>query len=182
MSIDPSAFEPEGEEHQDRERFKITEAAQADWALRKLAQAREQIKEADELFNAEKERLDRWYDDATSGPLHDIVYFESILREWHDGLITADPDDAEAWKKEKRKTVPLPAGKLALGKTPVSIEVDDDTFIPWALDHRPDWVRTKHEPIKAEIKQAGGVDAETGEIAPGVTVMPAELRWKAVTE
>jgi hypothetical protein len=35
---------------------------------------------------------------------------------------------------------------------------------------------------KTEIKQAGGVVSETGEIAPGVTVVPGDMRWKAETE
>jgi hypothetical protein len=35
-AIEPEAFEPEGEEHHDREHYKIGGKAEADWALRKL--------------------------------------------------------------------------------------------------------------------------------------------------
>jgi Bacteriophage Mu Gam like protein len=183
MSIDPSAFDPEGEEHQDRERFKIKNAAEADWALRKMAAARQCVGEIDDLFKIERDRLDRWYDHATTEPLGDIVYFGGILREWHEEQLTADPTDAEEWKKEKRKTVLLPAGKLAVAKSPDHVEIEDqDTFIKWALENHASWVRVKYEPEKDAIKKAGGVVPDTGEIAPGVSVVAGELRWKAVTE
>jgi hypothetical protein len=170
--IDPSAFEPEGEEHQDRERYAIGGMNEADWALRKLAQARWQMRQNEKLAAAEKERIREWLEAANTGPERDATYFESILRNWHEEQLAEDP---------KRKTISLPAGKLAAAKNPDSIEVGSE-FIPWALEHRPEWVRTKHEPNKTEIKEAAGVDPETGEIAPGVSVVPGELRWKAVTE
>jgi hypothetical protein len=43
-------------------------------------------------------------------------------------------------------------------------------------------VRVRYEPEKGPIKKAGGVVPETGEIAPGVTVVPGDMRWKAETE
>lgn len=172
MSIDPTAFEPEGEEHQDREKYKIGGPSEADWALRKLAQARRRIAENDELARLEEQRLHEWHRQSCEPLERDIEYFESILRNWHEEQLEADP---------KRKSVSLPGGKL-VAKNPDSIEVDGEKFIPWALVNRPDWVRTKHEPEKAAIKQAAAIDVTTGEIAPGVTIVPGELRWKAVTE
>jgi phage host-nuclease inhibitor protein Gam len=175
MVIDASAFEPEGDEHQDREKYRIGGPSEASWALRKLAQARRQIIDNQDLYAAEVARLDAWLEDACKGPEHDVAYFESILHAWHDEQLADDP---------KRKTVSLPGGKLEARQNPDSIEINDpDTFFPWARDHAPpEWVRTKYEPNKAEIKKTGGVVPSTGEIAPGVSVVPGELRWKAVTE
>jgi hypothetical protein len=174
MSIDPSAFEPEGEEHQDREHWRITDASAADWALRKLAKARGRIDENVALGKSEVERVAAWVADANKAHERDVEYFESILRNWHEEQLAEDP---------KRKTVSLPGGKLVAAKNPDRVEIEDaDTFIKWALENETRWVRVKYEPEKAAIKQAGGVVPETGEIAPGVSVVPGELRWKAVTE
>src|SRR5215211_6592989 len=138
MAIDPAAFEPEGEEHQDRERYKIGGPSEADWALRKLAQARLRIDENIALGKAEVERLTAWLSEANKSHQRDAEYFESILRNWHEEQLAADP---------KRKTVSLPGGKLVAAKNPDSIEIqDNDTFTEWAVEHRPEWVRTKHEP------------------------------------
>jgi hypothetical protein len=173
MVIDPSAFEPKGEEHQDREKYKIGGPSEADWALRKLAQARKHIAENVALVTAEIDRLGAWVGEANRSHERDAEYFESILRNWHDEQLAEDP---------KRKTVSLPGGKLVAAKNPDSIAIDDEVFIPWAREHAPDWVRTKYEAAKADVKKAGGVVPDTGEIAPGVSAIPGDLRWKAVTE
>jgi len=147
---------------------------EADWALRKLAQARWQMRQNEKLAAAEKERIADWLRDANSGPERDAIYFESILRNWHDEQLANDP---------KHKTVSLPGGKLEARQNPNRVEIEDtDTFIHWALENHSSWVRVKYEPEKDAIKKAGGVVPETGEIAPGVSVVPGELRWKAVTE
>jgi hypothetical protein len=149
MVIDPSAFEPEGEEHQDRERWKITDAASADWALRKLAQARRRIDENGQLFAEELDRLGNWLTDANTPHVNDERYFESLLRNWHEEQLADDP---------KRKTISLPGGKLEARQNPDSIEITDpDTFFPWALENEPDFVRMKYEPERSAIKKAGGV-------------------------
>jgi hypothetical protein len=114
--IDPSAFEPEGDEHQDREAYRIGGPSEADWALRKLAQARSRVAEHDALAAAEERRLHDWHR-AVCEPLErDIEYFTSILREWHERQLAEDP---------KRKTVSLPAGKLVAAKNPDSIAIED---------------------------------------------------------
>jgi Bacteriophage Mu Gam like protein len=184
--IDPSAFEPEGDEHQDRERWEITDASAADWALRKLAQARRQIIENQDLYAAEVGRLDSWLEEACRSPERDVEYFESVLRNWHEEQLQADPEDAEAWKREKKKTIKLPAGELSVAKNPPSVEIDEEKFVPWALENQPEWVKVERKvtrkPIANAVKEAGGIDLETGEVAPGVLVHPGALRWKAVTD
>jgi hypothetical protein len=186
-AIDPQAFEPEdsGSEH-----WTITDKAKADWALRRLAKAKAAIAENQALFDQEMNRLVEWQDKADREHVHDVEYFEGQLRKWHESQIEADPEDAEAWKRDKNKTIKLPAGELSISKNPPSIEIDEDTFVPWALDNHPEWVKVERvvtrKPIKADIKKAledGKLaDPETGEKVPGVTVTANELRWKAVTE
>jgi Bacteriophage Mu Gam like protein len=172
-TFDPAAFEPEGDEHQDREKWKITDVSAADWALRKLGQARKRMAENDSLADQEMQRIADWQREANKPHERDVEYFESLLWTWHEEQLAEDP---------KRKNISLPAGKLSAAKNPDSVVIDDtDKFIPWALENEPDWVRTKYEPIKTEIKKAGGV-TENGEIAPGVSIIPGDMRWKAETE
>jgi phage host-nuclease inhibitor protein Gam len=176
-AIEPETFAPENapeDNDEARAHYAIGGTNEASWALRKLAQARRQVIDNQDLYAAEVARLDAWLEDANKGPERDATYFESILRNWHEQQLHEDP---------KRKTISLPGGKLKAAQNPESIEVyDPETFIPWAIVHWPEGVRTKHEPNKAEIKKAKGVVAETGEIAPGVSVIPGDLRWKAETE
>jgi hypothetical protein len=186
-AIEPEAFEPEGEAHRDREHYRIGGKAEADWALRKLKKTRAAIAENKALFDAEQERLKAWQADANRDLQFEVEYFESILRHWHESQIEADPQDAEAWKREKNKTIKLPAGELSIAKNPPSLVVTDEpTFIEWATAQQPEWIKVERtvtrKPIAAVIKEAKGIDPETGEVAPGVRIDNGDMRWKAVTE
>jgi hypothetical protein len=185
--IEPEIFEPDGEEHRDREHYRIGGKGEADWALRKLQRARRAIAENKALFDAEQERLKAWLADANRSLQFDVEYFESILRHWHESQIEADPEDAEAWKREKNKTIKLPAGDLSMAKNPPSLLVENETaFIEWATANQPEWVKVERtvtrKPIASVIKEAKAIDPETGEFAPGVRIDNGDLRWKAVTE
>jgi phage host-nuclease inhibitor protein Gam len=151
----------------DRERWKITDASSADWALRKLAQARKRIGENDALADAEMDRIDDWRREANKPHKGDVEYFEGLLRQWHEEQLAEDP---------KRKTVSLPGGKLEARQNPDHIAIEDTNLaIKWALENHPSWVRVKYELEKDAIKKAGGVVPETGEIAPGVSVVVAPI-------
>src|SRR5688572_10785632 len=146
MSIDPSTFEPEGEEHANREKWRITDASAADWALRKLAQARNRITENNTLADKEVHRIRNWADETNEAHERDIEYFESVLRQWHDEQLADDP---------KRKTISLPGGKLQARQNPDSVEITDpDTFFVWAQENDSIWLRVKYEPDKNAIKKA----------------------------
>jgi phage host-nuclease inhibitor protein Gam len=130
----------------------------------KLAQARRQIIDNEDLYAAEVNRLNAWLEDTNKGHERDVEYFSGLLRAWHEEQLEADP---------KRKTIKLPAGDLKARQNPPSINIDDpETFNKWALQEYPSWVRVKYEPEKSAIKKAGGIVPTTGEIAPGVSVVP----------
>jgi hypothetical protein len=176
MVMEPIAgygeFEDIGED--EREAFRIANPSQATWALRKLGYYRSRQSEVDGVFTSELQRLNEWHDTERAKHDRDVEFFEGLLEAWHREVLEADP---------KRKTISLPGGSLEARQNPDSVVVDDpDKFFSWALEDKRDWVRVKYEPEKAAIKKAGGVVPETGEIAPGVSVIPGELRWKAVTE
>lgn len=153
--------------------YRIGGKSEAAWAMEKLRSYVERQKENDEVA-ADRIQAVRDWQEAENGKLKgEIDYFEGLLRTWHMSQVELDP--------KHNKTITFPDGKISVRQLPGTLQVDDETFIPWALLNRPEWVRTKHEPVKAEIKKAGAVDAETGELAPGVELVPGEMSWKVET-
>jgi hypothetical protein len=177
-AVEADAFAPEGDEHEDREHYKIGGKAEADWALRKLARAKAAVAENDALYQLELDRLTEWQGAANRPHELDIEYFEAILRNWHQEQLDADP---------KAKTIKLPAGTLSARQNPTSITITDpEAFIAWAKANQPGWVRTKAEPAKSEIKDGATrkddklIDGN-GEVIPGVEMADGDVSWKAVT-
>lgn len=143
-TIDPDAFAPDSHTEESRAHYKIAVRSEASWALRKLASARRDIEANRELFDEEYKRLEVWLENANSSHMRDVEYFEAILCNWHQELLDADP---------AAKTIRLPGGTLQARQAQGHLRVDDEKFIPWALANAPALVRTKHEPIKVEIKE-----------------------------
>ena len=178
MSIEPEVFETP-ETHQDDEHYKIGGISEADWAVRKLAKYRRKIAERQQLANDEKAKIDGWLEDANKADRESVIYFEAILHIWHEAQLAEDP---------KAKTIKLPGGQLQARQRPGHFDIDDEQFVPWALEHDLSLVRTKYEPIKSEIKdqtrvaEDGKVANSDGEALPGVTWVEGEVTFKAVTE
>jgi Gam-like protein len=168
--IDPDAFEPEDIETHD-EHFRIDGPNTASWALRKLAYYRGRVAENEQLAADEKQRIDAWLSNANSSHKDSISFFESILRNWHAEVLKEDP---------KRKTIPLPGGKLQHRVGTLKPDIDEAVFIPWAEENaRLDLIRVKSEPKRAAILAAL---KETGEVLPGVKLEMHAETFKAVTE
>ena len=184
MSIDPDIFEPD--EVATAEPYKIAGLSEADWALRKLAQARNAIIQRAELKQAEIDRLNEWEAEANKADERTMEFFEGLLRDWHELQVEADPRDEQAWKHEKNKTIKLPSGTLSVRKPTRHIEVHQDDFMSWAEQHARFLLRVKYEPNKDAIKKLGEQDGKPvtadGEVVPGVRFVEGEMSWKAVTE
>lgn len=97
-----------------REPWSITTPGQADWAMRRLADAREQergMRDEVTLWQAAAARL------STAGN-----WFEDRLKEW-----------ALAHRTKERKTFPLAHGSIGTTERKAAIEVvDEDAAIEWA--------------------------------------------------
>lgn len=162
----------------------------ADWQLRKLARLRRLMAENESIAHAEITRVKTWLDEENAKLERQAAFYEQNLALFHRALLELDP---------KRKTITLPAGALKARKHPDRIEVlDADVFIAWAdAAGRPEFVRTKVEPVKSEIKRLLGVgqafaddteilghllvDPTTGEAAHGVCLVPGEVSFAADT-
>lgn len=170
--IEDGLYPPDGDvEHRDR--FVIDGPKTADWALRKLARIRGRIADNEALAAAEMARITEWLEAENGKLAHDVNFFEGLLTEYHRHVLADEPD---------RKTVALPGGKLVARKQPDRWEFGDD-FVAWAQAHIPELVRVKVEPDRAAAKKhltalgAAAVDVRTGEVVPGVTVEPGDVRF-----
>lgn len=161
---------------------------QADWQLRKLARLRRLMAENEAIAAAEIARVRVWLGDVNGKLARQAEFYENSLAAFHEHLLEDDP---------KRKTISLPAGTLKARKHPDTVVVlDAERFTAWALEQRPELVRTKVEPNKTEIKRLLSVgpladdtdpghvlvDPTSGEPAPGVVLTIGEISFTADAE
>jgi phage host-nuclease inhibitor protein Gam len=155
------------------DRFIVDDDDKANWALRKLAKTRAAIEEIDEAAVREQERISQWRVTETTKLIRQAQFFEGLLGEFHRLRLSVDP---------KAKTVNLPAGKLKSRAGSDVWEFDTEKFIEWAATQER-FIRTKVEIDRAGAKKAlkpkGGkvIDPETGEVVPGVDVIPGERKF-----
>lgn len=149
-----------------REPWKITDIGSADWAMRRLAAA----------LSAQAE-------------------FEAQAHEWEilarqfNSQIDYFAERLETWGIEQRavtslKTIKLPAGSISTRENPAKFVVtDSDALLEWARVNAPDAVKVVESVLKSKLNivEANGtvVDAESGEIVPGITVEPATITASA---
>lgn len=163
------------------QRFIVDDEAKAEWALRKLARAEAEMARDRALATEEIAKISSWLEERSAVILRRIEFFSSLLVEFHTNEIAADPN---------RKTISLPSGTLRARKAADRWVIEaPEVFITWAKDNLPEAVRVKESPALAEIKSQLAVSKvacttedgqpgfyasvpDTGEIVPGVTVVP----------
>lgn len=153
------------------EHFTVDNDAKANWALRKLGEIRKQIAEAEALAAAERLRIDMWLDRVTQSFDHDITYFEHQLKAY-----------ADKQRAEGRKTVELPHGKIKSRAVAAKLEVvDKELFLKWARESAPHVIKIVESPSMTVMNdnidktEDGPVFAGTGELVPGLSVVPASV-------
>lgn len=166
---------PEGA---DDEQFKIDSPEKADWALRKYAQAKQAIDEYTRQRDEMIARANEWLAEVSKPHLETMHRMESLLMEYHREVLKQNP---------KAKTIKRPVGRLVARKQPDKWIYRDDDLLRWLKEHRPDLVRIKEEPNKAELKKVAKVHGdwvytEDGERVEGVMVTPGEIAFKVEVE
>ena len=161
-----------------REHFEILDDGAASWARRKLQRLRRQQETNQTIADAEIEKIRSWLDDVNHGLARSATYFEAILS--HYALrCRQDPNDG-------RKSISLPAGKIATRVPSPHWHIEPEEFIPWAETHRPDLLRVRVDPSLSEIKRAfapvfdgiptsDAVDPDSGEIIPGIRISSSDV-------
>lgn len=174
---------PETDEEQAplRERFRIASDDQANWAVRKIAQARRDLAKAETLAEAEIARVTAWLDGQRKDAMRTVGFFESLLREYYLPRFASDP---------RLRTIKLPAGKVQVRAQQPEFQRDEAALLAWLKKREMmDYIERIERPRWGELKQHVRVaenglciDAVTGEIVDGVTAIPRPPAFRVVTE
>lgn len=144
--------------------FKIENLEQATWAFRKIAAYKAKQNEIDNVAKGEMERVQSWQQKETENIDSSIEFFEGILRQYFSEQRQHDP----------KFKISTPYGKVTSRKLPKKYLYDDKKVIAWCKDNKLDgYIRVKEELDKVSFKKdfSQGVNTETGEVIPGMTVM-----------
>jgi len=178
MSETVSIHEFDTEDAPEKERFEITDDAQAAWAMRKLLSLRSKMAENEAIADAERTRIDAWLHYANHKFESDVAYFESLLTVY-----------AQRQREtEDRKSVETPYGSVKSRATQDKFKVvDEEAFFKWAESALPEAINVKRTPALAALKKAATVEStdtlgmvavmEHGEIVPGVAVEPGGVNY-----
>ncbi|KMJ55022.1 hypothetical protein AB685_29455 [Bacillus sp. LL01] len=161
-----------------KDRFKINDLDQLNWAFRKYNALLEEKKKKEQLAAAEIERITMWIN-AEKKPIEDsLLFFEFLIKEYHQEQLEADP---------KAKTISTPYGK---SKSRVVKEAPKQVNKDFVLDYvksnnLTDFIKeeVKWAELKKTLKVAdvGGkkiVLNEDGQVVPGVEVAKANTSFK----
>lgn len=173
---------PEDLDDTENQRFRIQDDNQADWALRKIARARQDMKEAEETAAMEIEKINRWLDGQRDESLRTERFFTALLQEYYEPRFMTNPD---------KKTYKLPSGKVQRRTQQPQFDRDNEALLAWLKQRgMTDYIEVKETPKWGELKQQVQVVGEhvvikdgplKGEIIDGVEVVHRPPIFRVVT-
>lgn len=173
---------PEDLADTENQRFRIQDDNQADWALRKIARARQDMKEAEETAAMEIEKINRWLDGQRDESLRTELFFTVLLQEYYEPRFMTNPD---------KKTYKLPSGKVQRRTQQPLFDRDNEALLAWLKQRgMTDYIEVKETPKWGELKQQVQVVGEhvvikdgplKGEIIDGVEVVHRPPIFRVVT-
>lgn len=166
-----------------QERFRITNDSQANWALRKIADARKKLARDQETAKAEIERIQQWLKMSESEAARTEERMTALLHEYYAPQFQTDP---------KTKTYRLPSGKVQWRAQQPQFNRDDTALLAFLKSREmTDFIETKETPKWGELKKQIQVVGEhvvvkdgkmAGEIIDGVEVVHRPPTFRVVTE
>lgn len=173
---------PEDLDDTENQRFRIQDDNQADWALRKIARARQDLKEAEETAAIEIEKINRWLDGQRDESLRTERFFTALLQEYYEPRFMTNPD---------KKTYKLPSGKVQRRTQQPQFDRDNEALLAWLKQREmTDYIEVKETPKWGELKQQVQVVGEhvvikdgplKGEIIDGVEVVHRPPIFRVIT-
>ena len=158
MRTEPIPFDRENDEliAQLPERFAVTDAASANWVVRRIVQAR-----------AYAQRVKDWADLETRRARREEAFF-----------LQRFGGDLETWlarelaeRQSRQKSVNLPAGRVGRRSVAEKLVVEDEqAVLAWARVHLPEAIKSIEAVSKSILNDRF---RDTGELPPGVTLHPA---------
>ncbi len=156
----------------DRETFRIRDSEQAEWALRKLRAAKDEVAAINDAATARINAIAERATIMAKGPADNAEFFESKLTEYHRHLLQMDP---------KKISVKLFGGTLKshAGFTVLDTGPDEAAVLAWCRENAPHLVRQPAPPepsldkvaMKKLANERGQIDVThdgTYIVVPGV--------------
>ena len=167
--LEKSLNEHIAEEVNDDDRFVIDSEEKADWALRKIKEAENEIEKAEYFAETQIRQIENWRIKQTDKHYESIEYFQSLLAEYLQNKRKEDP---------KLKSITLPTGNVGFRKRQPKWVYNDDVLLK-ALENENmnDLIRVKKElnkkAIKKEFKVVDGnvINPETGQVIEGIQIV-----------
>jgi phage host-nuclease inhibitor protein Gam len=151
-----------------KQRFKVEDKEQLNWALRQISAIESEKKEINKLADTEMDRILQWQKKEVEAIDNRKAFFEGLILQYAMNERTKDP---------KFKSVSTPYGKIGFKNQHPKWNYDEKKLVAFLNDNELyDFVRTKEEPIKTEIKKKfkftedGRVFDMDGQEVDGITV------------
>jgi hypothetical protein len=155
-------------EYEEREQFEITDDSTAEWALKKVLEAKRERERLLELVEKERELLDEKekkinirYDSSTAYLLSQLyAYFDTVAKK----------------KTKTQESYQLLSGKLIRRFPKQKLVPDKAALLEWCKDNAPEYIKHTEEAMWGEIKSKFEimgdvvVNSSTGEVVSCVTV------------
>lgn len=157
----------EFDDNEERNRFEINNLESCNWAFRKLKALDNEDKETQELYEQEKQRIDKWRELQLKRNEDSRTFFQGLILEYY--LKERANDD-----KFKINT---PYGKVTTRKLQDKFVYDEKEFVKWAEEtNNEEYLRIKKEINKADFKKVVTIQdgkayiTDTGEVVEGLKV------------
>ncbi|MEA4884522.1 MAG: host-nuclease inhibitor Gam family protein [Clostridia bacterium] len=158
----------------------IGDEALANWALRKIGAARDELARKQRVVASEVARVEEWLAGETQRLQARIDYFTGRLIVYHRPLFEADP--------KHNRTIKLPCGTLQFRKPPARFERNEGALLSWLEDQSlEEFIKDKREVDWARFKSQCQVAGDklilkaTGELVDGVQVLQDPPQFKVIT-
>lgn len=161
-----------------KERFRIENTEQADWAFRIIRKAKERKKETQEMYDRERERIDNWKKKEDTKSDNDIIFMEGLLIEYFEKQRVLD----------EKFRLSTPNGKVTSRKMQDKWEYQEDVLLKHLKENElEEFIRVKEEIDKSSIKKAfvkDGIDVydTNGGVVKGIKVYKQPDSIKVVVE
>jgi len=160
-------------EQRETGRWSINDRLEADWALRKIAEAQIRFDEDRRLYEQFRAQLAQWFRRVAGPHQATIAFFEDHLEDYGRRWIRAQPPS-------RPKSLPLPSGVIRTTTTQSkAVFVDVDAVKAWANAHEPTLVHseTKTWVLISEVRDYVEI---VQDIEKNETTGEPETVWKVV--
>ncbi len=174
------------DEEEVAESWHVEDLGSAEWAMRRVAKATQELAEIDAAEQQWREEIDEWRAKVAKRPNQTVEFFTEHLSRFARNRRAINED---------KKTLVLPSGEVRTKISKEKIVVDDkQAAIEWARTGAPDAIKITESLLVSElaahvvIRQGVGggqsllIDPTSGEIVSGLSLDPAVLSVTVVPQ